>query len=48
MEERGRKGAKEGRIFQGRYPEEDNGQYTAHKTTHHMALALDTGITNTQ
>ena len=42
-EERGREGgAREGGKCQGRYPEEDNGQYTVHKTTHNTALALET------
>ena len=40
-EEQGRsEGDREGGKLQGRYPEEDTGQYTAHKTTHNVALAI--------
>ena len=48
-EEKGRSvGGREGGKLQGRYPEEDTGQYTvysrerAHKTTHNAALAIAT------
>ena len=38
----GRKGGRDGGKLQGRYPEEDTGQYTVHKSTHNEALALET------
>ena len=45
-EERGRKGDREGGKLQGRYPEEDTAQYTAHKTTHNAALPIDCDFGN--
>ena len=39
--ERGMKG-EQGRVIQGRYPEEDTGQYTVHKPSHNAALSIDT------
>ena len=47
-EECGRKGYREGGKLQGRYPEEDTGQYTAHKTTHSATLAIATLVLQIQ
>ena len=41
-------GGREGGKLQGRYPEEDNGQYTAHKTMHNTAFAIVTLILQIQ
>ena len=35
------RGMEQGRVIQGRYPEEDTGQYT-HKPSHNAALSIDT------
>ena len=45
--ERGRKGAREGRKLQGRYPEEGTGQYTVYSQTIPQCgpCHLDVGIT---
>ena len=42
-------GGREGGKLQGRYPEEDTGQYTAHKTRPNVVpYHCDFGITNTK
>ena len=50
-EERGRKGDREGGKLQGRYPEEDTGQYTvysAQNNTQRGPCHFEFGITNTK
>ena len=50
-EERGRKGDREGGKLQGRYPEEDTGQYivySAQTNTQRDPWHCDFGITNTK